>query len=195
MLCMVEKGKIYKITNLVNGKIYVGKTALTLEERFSAHWNDAKSNHTNQILHHAMRKYGIENFIIELIEECNLDVINEREMYWIKTLDSRWGYSNKGYNMTDGGEGVKGHRHTEESKNKIRKALAGHAMYKDPERNRKIGDAHRGKVVSKETREKLRKSRLGKYTKEKNGFYGKKAYRRDKKKNVASTQRKNLCCC
>ena len=78
-------GFIYKITNLLNNKVYIGKTELTFELR----WRDHK-------------KYGEENFFTEIIEQCNNKIINEREKYWIEFYDSY----NNGYNSTLGGEGA-----------------------------------------------------------------------------------------
>jgi len=85
---------IYLITNKVNSKIYVGKTSKSLQDRFKRHCY----NHQNQntYLYRAMRKYGIENFTIKILEET--DFPNEQEIYWIKTLKPQ-------YNMTIGGDG------------------------------------------------------------------------------------------
>jgi len=92
--------KIYLITNNLNGKKYVGKSLYSLEKRFAEHCNDAFRRVTEQRpLYAAMRKYGVENFSISLLEET--DDPDEREQYWIHTLDT---YHN-GYNATLGGEG------------------------------------------------------------------------------------------
>lgn len=94
--------KIYKIVNDINDKIYVGKTSLTIEERFKQHKRDsAKEKIEKRPLYNAMKKYGIEHFHIELIEECNWKESDKREKYWIKYYDS---YKN-GYNATLGGDG------------------------------------------------------------------------------------------
>lgn len=97
------KGKIYKITNKINGKIYIGQTTKTLKERFNAHcWGVSMNDqyHFNMAIKSAIRKYGKENFTIELIEEVETDKLNEREVYWISFYDSY----NKGYNNTLGGQ-------------------------------------------------------------------------------------------
>ena len=94
-------GYIYKITNKINNKIYVGKTVTTIANRWLHHLDDYKKFDWH--LYRAMRKYGIENFTIEPIEECLDDIINEREIYWIEKLDT---FKN-GYNSTLGGEGRK----------------------------------------------------------------------------------------
>lgn len=91
---------IYKITNTLNNKVYIGQTSFSVEKRWQEHIKDSKrENLKNRPLYAAFHKYGIENFIIEKIEET--DNPNEREQYWIKQYNS---YS-CGYNATTGGEG------------------------------------------------------------------------------------------
>lgn len=60
-------GYIYKITNNINQKIYIGKTSQSIDKRFRSHINNAR-NHINRYLYDAMNKYGYENFTIEEIE-------------------------------------------------------------------------------------------------------------------------------
>lgn len=93
---------IYKITNDINQKIYVGKTERTVEERFLEHCRAfKKESYEKRPLYSAMRKYGIEHFHVELIEET--DNPEDREIYWIEKLGS---FKN-GYNATLGGDGKK----------------------------------------------------------------------------------------
>lgn len=93
---------IYKITNDINNKIYIGKTEFSVEKRFKQHCNDSKKEKLkNRPLYAAMRKYGIEHFHIEIIEETTCP--EEREQYWIEQLRS----FKKGYNATIGGDGAK----------------------------------------------------------------------------------------
>ena len=97
-------GFIYKITNNINNKIYIGKTNRDISIRFQEHIDSSNSINSpsyNSHLHRAFRKYGIENFSIDKIEEVSEELINEREKYWIKYYNSY----NSGYNMTLGGEG------------------------------------------------------------------------------------------
>lgn len=96
-------GYIYVITNKINGKKYVGKTARTIEERWKEHIKNSKIKKFDKMcpLYSAINKYGIENFTIEQIEECSYEMLNEREKYWINELDT---YS-KAYNATRGGDG------------------------------------------------------------------------------------------
>ena len=93
---------IYQIVNDINQKIYVGKTEFSIEKRFKEHCSDAfKERNEKRPLYSAMRKYGIEHFHIELLEET--DNPEERETYWIEQLGS----FKHGYNATLGGDGKK----------------------------------------------------------------------------------------
>ena len=93
---------IYQITNDINGKIYIGKTEFSIEKRFKEHCTDAfKDRNEKRPLYAAMRKYGVEHFHIELIEET--DNPEEREVFWIENKRS---FKN-GYNATIGGDGKK----------------------------------------------------------------------------------------
>lgn len=91
---------IYKITNLITGQLYIGKTHRTINERFADHRRNSKKGTT--YLYTAMRKYGVKNFSISLIEECDSNIINEREIFWIAQLNS---LAPLGYNMAEGGNG------------------------------------------------------------------------------------------
>ena len=93
---------IYKITNSLNGKIYIGKTLQTPEERFKEHIRDSKKERCEKRpLYDAINKYGAENFLLETIEECSDNIVNEREIYWIEYYQS----FKYGYNATKGGDG------------------------------------------------------------------------------------------
>lgn len=73
---------IYLITNKVNGKRYVGQTSKTVEERFRDHIEDCyTTKYNNRPLYKAIKKYGVNNFTIEVLEECPNSVVNEREIY------------------------------------------------------------------------------------------------------------------
>lgn len=97
-------GFIYKVTCLVNNKIYIGLTNVTVESRWRDHVYAA---HTPSSLdydfkfHRAIRKYGVENFNVETIENIRAEELQERERYWIAYYDSY----NCGYNSTLGGDG------------------------------------------------------------------------------------------
>lgn len=111
-------GIIYKITCLVNNKIYIGQTEQKMNERFSQHFYDAqRANHYNKF-YNAIKKYGRDNFIIEKIDEAyTLKELNEKEQYWIGYYNSD---SRNGYNTCSGG---KAHfTYTEELKKRLAKA-------------------------------------------------------------------------
>nr|DAG72515.1 MAG TPA: intron associated endonuclease [Bacteriophage sp.] len=94
-------GKIYLITNEVNSKVYVGQTIQTLNKRFNGHCCYSKSDRSiNMYIKRAIHKYGRDKFHIQLIEECPINILNEREKYWINFYDSY----NTGYNLTLGGQ-------------------------------------------------------------------------------------------
>ena len=95
------KGFIYKITNRVNGKVYIGQTHFTIEHRWRQHCKNFNIEHRKQPLYKAFAKYGIENFNVEPIEEVECDKLNEREIYWIAYYNS---FKN-GYNANIGGDG------------------------------------------------------------------------------------------
>lgn len=92
---------IYKITNKINNKVYIGLTTNTIKERWKQHVYTSKISSRN--LYIAMREFGIENFYIEQIDKAdNLEMLGKLEISYIKKYDSR--NPTKGYNMTFGGE-------------------------------------------------------------------------------------------
>ena len=95
-------GYIYCITNQINNKQYIGKTLSTVKKRFKEHCRDSKKNKLcNRPLYLAMRKYGIENFSVETLEEVNNPSdLAIREQFWIT---KRKTYGKTGYNATIGG--------------------------------------------------------------------------------------------
>ena len=103
---------IYQITNTVDGKIYIGKTTKTIEERFQRHAYNANAKSQTH-LHRAIRKYGTEAFTITELESGfnSEDDLNEAEIRYISDLSPQ-------YNMTEGGEGISGHEHSSETRKK-----------------------------------------------------------------------------
>lgn len=96
---------VYKITNQINNKCYIGQSR-DIKERWRHHRINYKKTGApqyNSPLYNSMRHYGIDNFKFEIIEECSLNNLYEREKYWIRYYDS---YNRqKGYNLTLGGDG------------------------------------------------------------------------------------------
>ena len=103
-----KMGVIYKVTNLINKKIYIGQT-IDIVQRKRNHKSDSyniNSQGYNYALHKAIRKYGWNNFYWEILEEISNDdpsIMNEREIYYITLYKSY----KKGYNETFGGGGHK----------------------------------------------------------------------------------------
>lgn len=109
--------KIYLVTNILNGKKYVGYTSLSIRKRWAQHRADAKRR-----LYHfskAIEKYGPENFTIELLAETKNrnQALYELEPFYIRYYNTR--NPKRGYNLSDGGDGPIGYRHTEEAKKRI----------------------------------------------------------------------------
>lgn len=87
---------IYKITNNINGKIYVGQSN-NIQRRFLEHKNRGATSRIHVDI--AIQKYGKENFSFEVIEECTIEQLNQKEMYWISYFNS----VENGYNCSVGG--------------------------------------------------------------------------------------------
>lgn len=143
-------GVIYKATNKISGKSYIGQTIQSLSKRKSNHVMDAELYRDNMYFHKAIRKYGRNNFEWEILFECyTIDELNKKEIHFIEKYKT----FTDGYNLTIGGEGVPGRsgelaamygkKHTDESK-------------------RKIGNAHKGLRHSKEAKIKMSKAKKGK---------------------------------
>ena len=109
--------QIYKITNQINGKVYVGLTTNGVKQRWSEHRSRFNLGERDHKLYQAMRKYGISNFHIDVIHEVNdASELPTLEIEYIKKFDS----FNNGYNMTCGGDVV-----SNETKEKLRKIFTG----------------------------------------------------------------------
>lgn len=142
----MEKYYIYKILNKTNAKVYIGK-AKNPKARWEIHISTAMSGTDKymHLLHRAIVKYGQDNFDFSIIEEFqNEQEAFEAEKYWIdfyRCNINKYG-KEAGYNMTDGGEGISGYHHTEETR-------------------QKIGEAHKGLVYSEESKNKMSNSHRG----------------------------------
>jgi group I intron endonuclease len=172
---MSEKGYIYKIKNIVNNKQYVGCTITSLKKRFEEHaWRCLKTD-INTKFCNSVKKYGIENFKIDLIEECDVKNIYERETFFIKEYNTY----NIGLNSTHGGEGCLGYRHSKEIREKISKNL-------------KDGRSHKGKTYEELYGDKANEEKEKRKLSVKNGWNS--MSEKDKEKrvdNIKKTSRDN----
>lgn len=132
---------IYKATNLINEKVYIGKTSLSLSSRQFSHKKRALKLNSQNPFHCAIREFGLSNFKWEIIDNTDSDhKLNELEKYWISKCFS--GLTQNGYNSTSGGDsgfirfndnsGIHnnfyGRKHSEETKNKISESRKGKGL-------------------------------------------------------------------
>ena len=151
---------IYKITNRVNGKVYIGQTIQRLKDRWYGH---CSKNSECPELKAAIAKYGKENFTVEQIDVASdRDELDKKEQYWI----AHYGSMNRerGYNLTSGGEHPEV---TDEFRAKCSERHIGEKCYwwgkkLSEEHRRRIGEGGRGKFVSEETRTKQSEAQKGK---------------------------------
>lgn len=141
--------KIYKCTNNVNGKVYIGYTQKSLDKRIIEHKSNSKKG-SHYLLHKAIQKYGVDAFHWEIIFESKDKnyLLEEMECYFIKEYNSYF-ENNCGYNMTYGGQGgMTDKTHSEETKNKLKIA-----------RNKRHVEPMLGKKHSDESKNKMSESR------------------------------------
>lgn len=151
---------VYKITNKINGKAYIGQTVQTLSKRWNRHVHNKSKN---SVISLAIRKYGVENFEIRILSRCNtIEEMNHRETYYIKLFNT---LATNGYNLKLGGQ--QGGPLTELSKQKISNAKKGKpsaffGKRHSEESKIKNSIAHLGRKASIETRQKQSKALKGK---------------------------------
>lgn len=115
---------IYKITNKINGKIYIGQVYnKSIYDRWDRHVKSASPS-SRSYVDRAISKYGKDNFVVEQIDEAtSLEELNQKEKYWIKFYNS----TNRsiGYNLTDGGDGGNTYKYKSKSElNKIKEKIS-----------------------------------------------------------------------
>ncbi len=153
---------IYKVTNLINNKIYIGKTVNTLEYRKKQHLSDAKYKRHKMLLHRAIMKYGSENFVWEALDTVMFsDLLLDLEKFYIKKYNCK---HPNGYNLTDGGEGICGHKFSEESRKKMslaQKGIKSHMFGKpmNQDTKNKISISKMGHPVSQESINKMKETK------------------------------------
>ena len=129
---------IYGIQNTITGEWYIGQS-MDIAKRHRAHLRNLESGkHENEHLQRAFNKYGAEGFTFSVLEECPSAELDAKEIAWITEKDAH----KHGYNMTDGGGGIRGHHFSEE----VRK---------------KMSVSHKGQPVSEEQRQKMRLAKSG----------------------------------
>lgn len=140
-------GVIYKIANLVNGKVYIGQTTQGLERRWKKHMNAASLGKIKSGVCGAIRKYGVDNFIIEIVATAtDRNELNLLEKFYIKEYNTK--NSKIGYNQTNGGEGMSGYYHSEETKQKMSLSKKDRPLSEG--HKRKIGQSNKNKPKSEE---------------------------------------------
>ena len=148
---------IYLVTNIVNGKKYIGQTVKSLSRRKQGHITAAKFHKYNSYFHRALIKYGEETFDWKVLHDGieNIDDLNKLEIFYIGYYDT---YGKGGYNLTLGGNGQVGRKVSAETKHKLSLANIGQ------------NNPNYGKKPSAETRKKMSIANSG----ENHPNYGKK---------------------
>lgn len=153
--------EIYKITNTVNGKIYIGQTVRNVGERFNEH-----CRHNNTLIDRAINKYGKDKFIVEVIASAkSQEELNELEIKYIceyKSMDKAIGY-----NLCEGGNNTQGYKHRKESKRKMSKSKQGkytaqdnpfYGKHHSEEQRKKWSEQRKGRTLDEEWKDKIAKA-------------------------------------
>jgi len=159
---------IYRAQNKINEKIYIGQTRNELKVRIYDHVRMGGS----PVFSKALKKYGIQNFEFLVIDNAkSIEELNEKEKYWIKFYNCK---VPRGYNLTDGGEGINGYFLTQDQRERISISHKGkknpsHSEWMRGENNpskrlevrEKLSKKLKGRIISEESNEKRRKAMKG----------------------------------
>lgn len=207
---------LYMHINKTNNKVYIGYTSYNASERWGVNGRRYLAKKGDKYRHsrfaYAIQKYGWDNFEHIIIRD-DIDTIEEAHRLECELISKHNATDEKfGYNMTYGGEGTKGKRHTEETKLKISIARQHiteetRERYRESAKNRscetlkKMSEAHKGctvwnkgktNIYSAETLKKMSES-ASQRTGENNAFYGKK-HSAETKEKISSANSKQVCC-
>lgn len=137
----LESG-IYVIRNTVNGKVYIGQAQYLARRIYEHKYHLERGTDKCTLLQRAVTKYGLENFSFSTLEECHVDLLNEREIYWINKMHST--NPSNGYNINSGGDdGGRGRKYPDEFGRRISEMKIGKHI--TDEHRRKISEAQKGK--------------------------------------------------
>ncbi len=182
----VVKHYVYKITNLVNGKVYIGKS-VNPKARWGKHLSSARKKKKEQYfyLHRSINKYGAENFVVDIIDSADsAEEAYDKEKYWVKIYKSN--DKDIGMNLTEGGDGTLGHTLSPEALKRMSEAHKGVPM---PEATRQaIIKANTGRKFTEEHKNKIGAAQSG----PKNHRYGKKLSEEARARIGASHRGKKL---
>ena len=160
---------IYKVVNVVNGKMYIGQTVQSLKQRKYSHISNALNKRDNNYFHSAIKKYGPDSFEWIIIHDniINIDFLNRLEIFYIGFYDT----FGSGYNLTEGGLGQIGFKFSEESRKRMSEAQKGKRCGKDnpnfgrnhsEKSKRKMSKSRKGKKFSEDHKRKMSEVRKGK---------------------------------
>lgn len=140
---------VYKVTNKGNGKVYIGQSIRPIDQRWNKHVNDAINNVLDTHFARAIRKYGKDSFVVEVIDSADTQKeLTEKEQYWIRYYNS----VNDGYNETDAIYKSGGNTYLTKTEEEMR-------VIKDKLRNTKLGgrnpNARAVKMINIQTGEEL----------------------------------------
>lgn len=131
---------IYKIVNIINNKFYIGSSK-ELNRRWSEHKSELKHNkHINIILQRAWNKYGIDCFNFEIIEECDVNILLEREQFYIDTLKPKYNIGLK----SSGGDNLTNHPNRIEIIQKMAIGVRNRHLNRTDEERRLYSERYKG---------------------------------------------------
>jgi len=160
---------IYQIKNLINGKFYIGSSN-DCHQRWIEHLSDLRRNKHHSIhLQNAWNKYGEENFIHEIIEIVDIDILLKREQFWLDELKP---YDKEiGYNICSTAGKLNGYKHTEETKQFLSKLSKG--LKRTDETRKRMSENHSKYWLGEKRSEEFKENLKIKNTGEDNPHYGK----------------------